>query len=806
MWKDLRYASDGLIRTPGFTCTAVLALGLTIGANAAIFGLVDALWFRPPGVQNPDRLVRVFSTTSTETAAPWSYPEYLDLRDGSESLEGLVARGRRGTVVRSAAGSPELALVNVVSTNFFSVLGVRPSLGRLFAPGDEEQLNAEPGIVLGHSYWQRRFGGDASVAGRTLQIGAGNGLSVVVLGVLPAKFRDLDAAADRDIWMPPQTWQRLTSPRELEDRSFRWFDLVGRRMADSAVTAVQAEIATLAAAMASRHSEPAGARGVRVVGDLSYRLELGGVNAVALLGLVLLVVLITCVNVANLLLARSAARARELALRVALGAGRWRLVRQLLAESTVLGLLGAGAGIITGAWLLRLIPGILIDPPGFRSLTVFEMDGRVLTFTLAVTVMTTVLFGVVPSWIATRTDPAPLIKGATGSSGFRREDRLVRTGLLTAQIAVSVVLLCAAGVLARSFAETRRADLGFSRQPLLTAWVSHGDISNAVLVEAVERLERLPGVRRVATAIRAPLSLSGGGMARVVHLPDSAPGSDPPIVKFNAVSTNFFETFGTRLRAGRAFTEADQLRGPAVVIVNEQFARQFFPSGDALGRTVRVGGPQAEPHQIIGIAQNAVINEIGEPPEPYFYLPFWRGDYGEVTFILDSAADPGGLAQPVRTSLIALDPGLEPRRLLTMAQYIEYSGSTYRATAVLAATLGAIGLLLTALGVYGVVAYRTFRRRREFGIRIALGAGRTQVLRLVLAESGKLAALGLVLGIPSALATTNVINALLFGVSPSDPVAFVVAPVVIAGAVLLASLLPALRATRVSPSTALRDV
>jgi putative ABC transport system permease protein len=805
MWRDIRQGLHILRANPLFTLAAVLALGVAIGANAAIFGLVDALWFRPPGVRDPGALVRVFSTTDVDRSGSWSFPEYRDIRDRAGALEDVIARGRRGAILPAPDGTDRLVLVNVVSINFFSALGVRPHLGRLFAPGDEPALEANPGVVLGYAFWVERFGGDPSIVGRSIDLGRGQRLRVTVLGVLPERFRDLEAAADRDIWIPTTTWAVMNGREEFERRQERWFDVMARLKRSTSLEAARDEVGALATSMARDSSESGTRRGARVVSELAWRLESGGVNALALLGLVALVVLITCVNVANLLLARAAARSRELAVRIAIGATRWRLLRQLMTESALLGVLGAMAGLTMAMWLIRLMPALLVPPPGFRSFLVFETDARVLLFTALVTLLTTVLFGVAPSWTAARTDVAPLINvGARDSASST--GRL--TLLVTMQIAVSLVLLAAAGVLVRSFVATERADLGFARKPVLTAWATSGDVNSATAEEARRQLAGLPGVTNVALAIRAPLSLSGGGLAQPVYLPGHPPpaGAGLPEIKFNAVSANYFAVLGIPLVRGRLFDAADERPGEPVVIVNERFASEYFPGRDAVGEIVRPGGSAAPPHRIAGVVRNTVINQIGEEPEPYFYLPYLRGTYGEVTFLLDSAADSVSVASAARAVLARLDRRLQPRLLITMREYIDYSTSTYQATATLALLLGAVGLLLTSIGVYGVMAYRTTRRTREIGIRIALGAARGQVVGMVLREGARVAILGLALGIPSALVATRALSSMLFGIGPWDLTSFAVATTVLAVTVAGATLIPAWRATRVDPSEALRNM
>ena len=805
MTRDLRYAARALRRSPLFTATAALALALAIGANAAIFGLVDALWFRPPGVRNPSTLVRVLATTPTERQASWSYPEYIEIRDGVTAFEGVVARGRRGAMLASASGTPELILVNVVSPDFFTTLGVSATHGRVFTEAD--QRSAAATAVLGHAFWQTRFGADPSIVGRTIPLGRGAGsIPVTVLGVLPPAFRELDAAADRDAWLPPFTWQQLAGRNELDDRASRWFEVFARLRPGTSAAAAHGETSILAGSIASRFPATNAGRGARVVADLDYRLEAGGATAAALLALVLLVIAITCVNVANLLLARAEGRAGELALRSARGAARWRITRQLLAECSLLGALGSVGGLVVGAWLIRLLPAIMGAPPGFRSFLVFETDARVIAFTFGTTVVTTLLFGIAPSLMATRTDVGSIIKGGSGLTGSGRSSGAFRQALVVTQVAVSLVLLCAAGVLVRSFARTQSADLGFARTPVLTAWGSSSGVPRETAVQAVRLLEALPGVTSVAVAIRAPLSLSGGGMAQPVFFPhapaEAAAGL--PSVKFNAVSSNYFSTLGTRILRGRAFNDLDQQGFVPAIIVNERLAAQFFPGRDPLNGVVRLGGPAGTDHRIIGIAQNAAINAIGEVTEPYFYLPYWTQPHGEITFFLATAGDPALLALPARDALRQLDARLEPRRLITMGEYIDHSARVYQTTALLASALGTIGLMLTALGVYGVIAYRLMRRGRELAVRVAVGAAPAQMLSMLIREGCRVLLLGLAIGIPCALAATRQMTSLLFGIAPWDTPAFLASTGLLLVVVGTAVLIPALRASRVNPSALLR--
>jgi putative ABC transport system permease protein len=695
-------------------------------------------------------------------------------------------------------------LLNVVSLDFFEALGIAPAHGRLVRSADEPALEAQPGVVLGHAFWRRRFGGDPSVVGRTIRLGARRPLPVTILGVLPASFRELDAASDRDLWVPTVTWRLMGNGEDLEARDFRWFDVVAIRRAGTSVSAADAEVKGLASALARDFPASNAERSARVVSDFDYRWESGGTNASVLVALVLFVVLITCINVAALMSSRVLSQSRELATRVALGAGRGRLLRQTIAEIGVLGAAGAAAGLLLSMWLIRLLPVLVVQPPGLPSFLSFAIDGRVLTFTILVAIATTLLTTLAPAWAVARGDVGAAIK-----AGPRTVTPAGRTGrlggaLIVAQVAVSLVLLSSAGLLARSFYETWRADLGFARKPLLTAWVAAG-MPPSTTPSVVQRLSTLPGVKSVAVAIRAPLSLSGGGLAQRVQVSGSAPApGQAPDVKFGAVSANYFETMGIPIVRGRAFTGDDERPGEPVVIVSEQFAASLLGHREPIGQLVRLGKAGGVEHRVIGVARDVVINRLGEAPEPYFYLPYLRGDYGELTFFLETS-ETTLTATAVRATLKQMDPRLEPRQLVTMEQYIRFSASDYQATAVLAASLGAIGLLLTTLGVYGVTAYRTTRRTKEIGIRMALGATRREALAVVFRDGGRMIVAGLAIGLPAALVTTRLIQSLLYGVQPWDPVALSGAIAVLAATVTAATLVPAWRATRISPSSALRE-
>lgn len=789
--QDYRFAVRSLIRRPGLSLAAILTLGLALGASATIFGLVDALWLRPPGVAAPGELVRIFGVTADSDEGAWSYQEVLNLQARSTTLSHVVARGQRGAVVPDASGTPALVLVNVISPNFFDAMGIRPAYGRL--PGNER----DPVVALGHGYWLTRFGGDPAVIGSTLPLGGGR-VNATIIGVLPPSFRELEPAADRDLWLPPVTWERLNGVEEFTDPAARWFGVAGRRSAGRSVDDVSTEVAVLVAGLSpATATEPP--RRSRVVSDLEYRLTNGGSNILALLSLVVVVSLITCVNLAELLLAGVAQRRREFATRVALGASRARLTRALVTEGALLGIGGLLTGLVIAMALMRLVPAVVVPPPGFRSFLVVGMDLRVFTFLAMSALACTVIFSLAPARLAARTDLLPMIKGGDGRSNRTVTRTRAPLGLV-AQIALAFVLLSAATVLARSFLTAESTRFGITDTPVLTAWAV-SDLPTAMRTMAEGRLAELPGVTDVALAIRAPLSLSGGGRADTVRLPGASSTFE---VKYNAVSANYFSVVGTTIVDGRPFSRDDERARRRVAVISRTFAAAWPDGVPVIGSTFTFG-VAGTPFEVVGVAADAAINEIGEPVEPYIYLPFETYAPGEVTFLLALREGAAAPMRETRTVLMDIDRSLEPRRLIMLRQYVDYATGDYRATATLAGALGVLGLVLTIVGVYGVTAYRTSKRTREFGIRSALGALRSQVLALVLRETFVVIALGLGLGCMVSLWTNRVLESLLLGIKPWDPWSLSLTALILATGLLLATIGPALRAASVNPIEALRD-
>ena len=806
MFRDFRFAFRVLASRPAFTLVAALSLALGIGANSAIFGLIDAMWFRPLAVPKSGEIVRVFSVTDQNRQALLSYPEYLDFKQQATQLREVVAIGGRGATLVQGQNR-QLLNLNLVSSNFFTALGVRPLYGRLFTAQDEADTTRPLSVVLGNSCWQRYFGADPGIVGRQIRIQRANDVLVTVMGVLPASFRGIENGGDRDLWFSRQAWTSLGDVSELENRGNRWFYVMGRLAPGATEKSANAQVETMARRMAEAWPASNKNRRAAVISDLHFRMEQAGTNGLALLAIVLLVVMISSVNVANLLLSRAGERGKEMAVRLALGAGRWRLIQQLMAENILLGLLGLAGGIAIGSWLIKILPALMVQPPGFYNAIDFQFDSRVLTFSLAVSLVTIVFFGLAPAWKSARPDLVPALKGdaAFGVSARRRWP--LRNWLVTVEVGVAMTLLVCAGVLVRSFANTRSSDIGFARNQLLLVWLAADDAKPQLYRDVISHFEAMPGVRSVAAAVRAPLSLSSNGMFQYVTLPGRTEFTNaPPFeIKYNSVTRNFLSTMGTAVLRGRGFEGRDEIPGATSVLINENMAQRFWPGENAIGKTIRVGSKTPRLHTVIGVVKNAPINAIGETAEPYLYLAYWPNFEEEVTFLIEIQGDAARLAQTARRVLKSVDSRLDPLTITTENELIRYSAQNYQVTAELVGTLGLLGLILTAVGLYGVVSYGVSQRTRELGIRMALGAGKNETLGLVLREVAMLGLAGIAAGLPLALVATRFFSSLLFGVPAWDAPTFVSAAILLAPVLLVAGFVPAWRATNIEPVSALRN-
>src|SRR5215469_9515220 len=798
MIRDLRFAMRQLAKSPG----------------SAIFCLMDGLWLHPVAVPHPGQLVRIFATTQQSSEQYFSFSEYQAIAQRASAFQGpqagVVAMGGRGSLAPNPDGTSTMLLNYVVSDNYFNVLGVKPKLGRVFTNDDAARLRTSPGLVLGYRCWQKYFGGDPNVVGRQIALRKGKDriYHVDIWGVLPATFRDVDPASDRDLWIPADTWAAMGREDELESKDFRWFTVIGQLSPGATVGQANDQVSAIARGLEAADPAANHGRGARAVGDFAYRMSNAGTTGLVLFAIVGCVVLLATVNVAHLLLARGLARAPEVALRLSLGARRATVARQLLIENLLFGAIALAAGIGMAAGIAALLPRLLITEPAmFNQMSegvLFHLGWRVFAFSAILALATLLLLALVPLVQVSRSE---LLPGLQSSSAMRTAGRtpMVRRAAIWIQIAISFALLVSTGALVRSFLNTRTRSIGVTRNQVLVAFTQDPD--EPLRDELVNRLKALPGVTRAAYGIRSPLMPSEGGLAAKVLLPSHPELRNPVEIKYNAVSPEFLNVVGTRVLMGRGFTAADNTSGPAVVLVSQAMARKFWPGQSPIGQIVRLpkfaDGSDLEA-RVIGVTEDAPIQQLGELPGPYMYIPFRYSQMGEMTLVVESRQNAMSMAQDAREVLIHVNPLLDPMFITSLPELIRYTAGNYQMMAELVSVLGAIGLALTVVGLYGFLAFRVTQRRREIGIRMALGSSRNATSRLVLRDTARMAIAGLALGVVLSIAAARLESAVLFGVSPLDASSVAMALCVLLAAVGAAAWMPARRAASVDPMQALR--
>jgi predicted permease len=786
--EDTRFALRILAKHKTITAVAVLSLGLATGPNAALFSVVNTLFLRSVPAERPEELVgiRVLKDNRHE---PVSYPDYRDLAESLRSFSAVLAWERRPAPL-SGRGWEESCPANAVSGNYFQGLEVRPALGRLLSPELEVELGTDTPVVISHSLWQRRFDGDKDVVGRTLQM---DDRTLVIVGVAPPRFRGLDSHLPVDVWLPLKAMSR---PRALVTRDDGPFEIALGRLRPGA-TLQQANVELDAFGKRLAEAYPATNRN-RVFSGYPYaedRTKAGLLMGGVVLALVTLVLLVACANVAGLLLAAAETRRKEIAVRLSLGAGRFRLVRQLLTESVVLGLMGGGAGLLLGYWLMKLP----VRPPlGISVDFGVEMDWRVLTYAAALSVLTAVVFGLVPALRASRGDLVSELKCHIGDSGRVRSFSL-RNALVVGQIAVSQLLMAGTALWVRSYANVQAVHAGFDpnrnvvfAQLSTTTAASDDPAGAAAFQEAITRLRALPGVVEASAAAAIPLSGSGDGMKQKVLLPGD---TEETPVRNNFVASHYFAVMGTRLLRGRDFDQRDVVAGNAV-IVNQTLASGLAQGGEALGRSVRVGGVDRE---VVGIVEDGKYSSLRDAAAPFMFLP----SAAPRILVLATAGDPMSLAGALRRTVAQALPQRRVVSIVTMKQNMGFATYLDRTGAALLGALGSMGVFLAVVGLYGVVSQSVARRTREIGIRMALGAEPRKVLGMVLTEGLRLVAVGVTLGMAVTVAAAMAASSLLFGVNPADPLSYLCSAAVVVAIAMLASHVPARRASRIDPAVAL---
>ncbi len=801
--QDVRFGVRQLRKNPAFTSTAVLSLAFGITLSCAIFSFVNGIWLRPMPFAEPARVVHIFATSSAASRTDLSLPDYLDLVAQMRSVSGLAFNDRHGVVLTGAEEEEDLR-ANVVSRNFFSVLGIRPFRGRFFSEADGPDLRNTRGVVLSHRLWQRRFAGETDLVGKAIELSGLSGSSVVVLGIAPAGFNGLERLNPAEVWYPEEACGGGMD----KSRGARYLTVIARLKPGSEIGQVQAEAQTIFRRLDLRDVASGAPLGAAVCTEKRLQFQQTGSMSLMLLAVVGTVLLLACANVLSLLLARAEVRSREMAVRVALGGGRWRLVRQLLAESLVLALMAAAVSLVVAKWIIAAFPALLrADEAAILGLAV-RFDGRVVAFTLALSILTVFLFGLAPAFRATRQAVCPALKGDP-SLGFSGRSRSVLSGLVVGQTCVALVLVCLAALLARSLAACYAADFGFERKPIVLAHLNlegKEEAGRLFCRQLKERLLALPGVKRASVARVLPFWPSGTGASLQAFPPHGSTSAAQAgrAVKFNIVDGDYFTVLGIRVLRGRGLTDRDDMANPRVMVINETMAKSFWPGEDPVGQSLRLEGPTNQPVQIVGVVRDSKLDSIQEEPEPYLYLPFGQRYSWEIVFLIDSAKGVASLAGPVRSQLRAA--GIKPNRadLSSMDACIDTALGTERFLTTMAVALGLLGLALAAVGLYGVLAYTANRRTQEIGIRMALGAQRRDVLLMILRQGLTLALLGGVLAVPVLVAISHGVRAFLYHVSPLDPPSLGAAGLLLLFVAVLASYVPARRATNTDPMAALR--
>jgi putative ABC transport system permease protein len=802
MWSDIKYTLRNLGKKPFFYAIVILTLALGIGANAAIFTVVNGVLLRPLPYPSPDRLMMLWTYNPRQgfDKDVGTYPNFEDWRRESRSFESMSAYSG-ASLTLTGSGDPVQLRGARVTSEFFDTMGVAPIYGRTFTAA-----NGQPGgervVVLAGGLWERRFGADPGVIGRRILL---NGVSYEVAAVMPARF---DHPADAEFWIP------LAPVGGLQDlftaRGSYWLTIIGRLRPPVTRQAAQAEMDTIAAALEKTYPVNAGI-GIRIVplheeivGDVRWPLLI-------LVGAVSFVLLIACANVANLLLTRAASRHRELAIRAALGAGRGRLLRQLLTESVVLAVLGGSAGLLLAQWTTDLLRSLA--PAALPRLDDIRVDGFVLAYAAAAALVTSLLFGIIPAMHASRGESAALKEGGrTGSDG--PSGRRVRSLLAVGELAVALMLLVGAGLLIRSFIALSNQDPGFATTGVLTlrlqlpaAKYQEPARINAFYDQLVERLRALPGVQDAGAGTSLLLSrLPNSASISIEGRPAPPPNAPNIPVPYDSVTPEYFSTLQIPLRRGRMFSRTDSAESQQVVLVNESFVRRFYPNEEPIGRRVTFGntGPDARWQTIVGVVGDTKRGGFEREPWAEVYFPMRQAPDRRAYVLLRTTGDPATLIGAARAAVWAIDRDQAIGEIRTVPELFALREANRRFMTLLLGVFAGLALVLAIIGIYGVIAYTTAQRTQEIGIRIALGADRAAVGRMVLAGGLRIAVAGLTLGILGALALTRVLSGLLFGVGAHDPLTFVVVPAALLLVALAGCWIPARRAMRVDPVIALR--
>jgi predicted permease len=817
---DIRYALGWLRRSPAFTLVAVASLAVGIGFNTALFSMVDALLLRPLPIERPAEIVDVYTRGADgDTYATSSYPDYLDFASQNEVFTALA--GYSPAIAAMKIGDQSrMALGEVVTGNYFHVLGVRAALGRTLLP-DDDRPGAPRVVALSHAAWTREYGADPSVVGRALSI---RGQAYTIVGVIDRRYTGLVPMLQPEMWLP-FAWVEEVEPAGIQDvvpsptgnarlerRGQRWLFIKARLKPGATREQAEANLQVIMSRLAAAHPTTNARRPIAVAANVRVHPQADAAMRPIAAGLLLgvgLVLLVACANVANMLLARASGRQKEIGIRLAIGASRGRLMRQLLTESLVLSLLGAAAGLALAAALLRFVQAIPLPVPVPLALTL-QFDVRVLAFTMGVATLAGLVAGLAPALKATRPNLVAELKGERPAVGTGRRRWTLRDGLVAAQTAVTLVLLVTAALLTRSIIAARGTDLGFRAAGLAVLSTEVGLIgydetrADALYDRTIERVRAIPGVTAATLTVRQPLAINYNRNS--IFFPDRMPPGEPPVpIAATWVDDAYFTTLGVPLLRGRNFTTGDSPQSPRVAIVNDAFVKTYWPSGDALGRRFRlrdIDGPQ---YEVVGVVADYKVHTVGETPTPYIHYALAQRAFTGQVIVARTDGDAGALLGTMRREVLALEPNAVFLDSQTMTAQVDMALLPARLAAQASSLVGVVATSLAAIGLYGVIAYAVARRTREIGIRMALGAAPAGVVGMVMRQGLTVAAAGLLAGAAAAYPAARVLAGALYGVGALDAVAWGAATLSLLGAATLANYVPARRASRVDPAQALRS-
>jgi len=804
--KDIRYGLRSLLKHPAFTALVVVTLALGIGASTAIFSVVNTVLLRRLPYAQAERIVAIHEIDQKGKRGQVTPANFLDWRAQNTVFAHLAAILTRpaNLALGDQAERIELAMT---SANFFDVFSTEPERGRLFIPTDEQAGHA-PIVVVSHALWQRRFGGDPELVGKSITL---DGQSYTVVGITPAGFQYPDRT---EVWVPPfrlaPTLNERMDPTQV--RGFGMLSAVALLKPGVSLQQAASDMETVTARLRQQFPDTNNRRFNRVVSLHAHLVGETGSMLLLLFGAVSFVLLIACANVANLLLAGAASRQKEMAIRTALGASRWRVMQQLLTESTILALAGGALGLLLALWGVALMTKLL--PQDFPRLAEINLDWRVLGFTLGASVLTGILFGLAPALQISRTDVQESLKeSGRGASGSKRQNRL-RNLLIVGEVALSVVLLAGAGLLFRSFLHLQSVNAGFTPQQVLTVRLtpsgpnySRDAVYMSFYSQVMQRISDLPGVQAVGAINTLPLGKGPTAGIRIEGAPLETRDKWPS-TNYRGVSSDYFRAMNIPVVQGRAFTERDTENAPLVMIVNQALARRDFPNENPIGKRINLGGnnPQGQPiwWEIVGVTADIRNLELREEATPEFYLSALQDTWTGMSVVVRTAVEPASLVPEVRRIVAEVDKSAPVSEVKTMEHIVDEAVTQPRFNLFLLGLFGGIALLLSAAGIYGVTAYAVAQRTHEFGIRMALGAQVGDVLRMILGQGMRLIAVGIVIGLVASFALTRLLKSLLFGVSVTDPLTFVAITLLLTFVALLACYIPARRATKVDPLVALR--